>query len=253
MEIGRIDQFFRDTLKLDDFTAVDASLNGVQAGNDGSDVQKIAFAVDACLETFKRAAAAGAGMLFVHHGLFWGAPARISGILRARLDFLLKNNLALYAVHLPLDLHSESGNNAALAEMLGIVDKEPFGLYHGVKIGFKGRLLEPLTVDEAARRISFNGSRPVAVHPFGEAENLSCAVVSGGAAMEASQALDEGIDLYVTGESSHSIYHTALEGGLNMIAGGHYATEVWGVRRLMERCDRELNIAVEFIDVPTGL
>jgi putative NIF3 family GTP cyclohydrolase 1 type 2 len=91
------------------------------------------------------------------------------------------------------------------------------------------------------------------VHPFGKAENLSCAVVSGGAAMEAVQALDEGVDLYVTGESSHSVYHTALEGGLNMIAGGHYATEVWGVRRLMERCGRELNIDVEFIDVPTGL
>jgi dinuclear metal center YbgI/SA1388 family protein len=251
--MGRIDEFFRNILKLDDFVSVDASLNGIQADNDGADVQKIAFAVDACLETFKRAAESGAGMLFVHHGLFWGAPLRIHGVLRARLDFLLKNNLALYAAHLPLDLHDETGNNAALAELLGIVDKEPFGLYHGIKIGFKGRLREPLTVDEAAKRISFNGSLPAAVHAFGKAENLSCAVVSGGAAMEASQAIDEGIDLYITGESSHSIYHTALEGGLNMIAGGHYATEVWGVRRLMERCGRELNIAVEFIDAPTGL
>jgi dinuclear metal center YbgI/SA1388 family protein len=253
VEIGRIDRFFRDILKLDDFAAADSSLNGIQVDNDGADVQKIAFAVDACMETFKRAAAAGAGMIFVHHGLFWGAPARISGILRARLDFLLKNNLALYAVHLPLDLHGETGNNAALAELLGIVDREPFGLYHGIKIGFKGRLQKPLTIDEAARRISFNGSRPVAVHPFGKVENVSCAVVSGGAAMEAVQALDEGLDLYITGESSHSVYHTALEGGLNMIAGGHYATEVWGVRRMMEHCGKELNIDVEFIDVPTGL
>ena len=228
-------------------------MNGIQADNDGADVPKIAFAVDACLETFKRAASCGAGMLFVHHGLFWGAPLRIEGILRARLDFLLKNNLALYAAHLPLDKHGEAGNNAVLAGLLGIEDKEPFGLYHGIKIGFKGRLREPLSVDEAARRVSFCGAPPIAIFPFGKAENAVCAVVSGGAAMEAAQAIEEGVDLYVTGESSHSVYHTALEGGLNMISGGHYATEVWGVRKLMERCKQELNIDTEFINVPTGL
>jgi dinuclear metal center YbgI/SA1388 family protein len=253
VKTSHIDEFFRDILRLDDFSAVDVSLNGIQADNDGADVQKIAFAVDACLETFKRAVAGGAGMIFVHHGLFWGAPLRIEGVLRARLDFLLKNNLALYAAHLPLDAHRETGNNAALAGLLGIVDKEPFGLYRGVKIGFKGRLEKPLTVDEAVRRVSFNGSKPAAVHPFGRPENLTCAVVSGGAAEEAAEAIAEGVDLYVTGETSHSIYHTVLEGGLNMIAGGHYATEVWGVRGLMERCRKELNIDVEFIDVPTGL
>jgi dinuclear metal center YbgI/SA1388 family protein len=249
----QIDEFFRNLLQIDNFTVVDSSLNGIQADNDGADVQKIVFAVDACMETFKRAAAAGAGMIFVHHGLFWGQPLKIEGVLRSRLDFLFKHNLALYAAHLPLDCHSEVGNNAVLAELLGIIDKEPFGLYHGVKIGFKGRLGKPVTIDGAARLISFNGSKPAAVHPFGRTENVTCAVVSGGAAMEAAQAIDEGIDLYVTGEASHSIYHTALEGRLNMIAGGHYATEVWGVRRLMECCGRELNIDVEFIDVPTGL
>jgi dinuclear metal center YbgI/SA1388 family protein len=253
MKTRQIDAFFRDILKLEDFSAADSSLNGIQADNDGAEVRKIAFAVDACLETFKRAAACGAGMLFVHHGLFWGAPLRIEGVLRARLDFLFKNNLALYAAHLPLDKHDELGNNAVLAGLLDIADKEPFGLYHGLKIGFKGRLRKALTIDEAARRISFGAAPPLALYPFGKEENVSCAVVSGGAAMEAAEAIEEGIDLYVTGETSHSVYHTVLEGGLNMIAGGHYATEVWGVRKLMERCKTALDVDAEFIDVPTGL
>ncbi|MDR3173317.1 MAG: Nif3-like dinuclear metal center hexameric protein [Treponema sp.] len=253
MKIRQLDAFFREILRLDDYNTVDSSLNGIQAGNDGADVQKIAFAVDACLETFKRAVSRGAGMLFVHHGLFWGAPLRVEGVLRSRLDFLLRNNLALYAAHLPLDKHDEVGNNAVLAGLLGIVDKEPFGIYHGIKIGFKGRLRSALTIDEAARRISFCGVPPLAIYPFGKAENSTCAVISGGAAMEAVEAVEEGVDLYVTGESSHSVYHTVLEGGINMIAGGHYATEVWGVRKLMERCKQELNIDTDFIDVPTGL
>jgi putative NIF3 family GTP cyclohydrolase 1 type 2 len=91
------------------------------------------------------------------------------------------------------------------------------------------------------------------IFPFGKELNETCAVISGGASREALQALDEGVDLYVSGEGAHSEYHHILEGKLNMIAGGHYSTEVWGVRRVMEECAAHLNIDVEFIDVPTGL
>jgi dinuclear metal center YbgI/SA1388 family protein len=165
----------------------------------------------------------------------------------------LEHNLALYGVHLPLDQHPELGNNAGLAELLGIEKPEPFGLYHGRKIGYQGKLKKPLTIEEAVRCIAFQGHSPLGVYPFGEPESRTCAVVSGGAAMEAMDAIEAGIDLYVTGETSHEIYHQILEGHINMISGGHYATEVWGVRRVMERCAAELNIPVEFIDAPTGL
>lgn len=253
MTTRQLDAFFRGILDIDGFSSIDDSLNGLQVDNDGAELKKIAFAVDASLETFKRASLGGAGLLFVHHGLFWGRPARIAGNLRARLQFLLDHNLALYAAHLPLDQHPEVGNNAGLAELLGIDAPEPFGAYHGRKIGYKGNLKAPLSVDEAVRRISFGANEPTAVYPFGKKENISCAVISGGAAHEVFQAIEEGVDLYVTGETSHSVYHHLLESGINMIAGGHYATEVWGVRRLMERCASQPEADLEFIDVPTGL
>jgi dinuclear metal center YbgI/SA1388 family protein len=253
MTTRTLDAFFRGILEIDGFVSIDASLNGLQVDNDGADVGKIAFSVDANLETFKRAALSGAGMLFVHHGLFWGAPLRVAGNYRERLRFLLDHNLALYAAHLPLDQHPVLGNNAALAELLGIESPEPFGLYHGRKIGYKGTFRKPLTLEEAAKRVSFGNQPPLAVFPFGKTESRTGAVVSGGAAEEVLQAIEEGVDLYVTGEASHGIYHQVLEGGINMIAAGHYVTEVWGDRRVMERCATELNLDVEFIDVPTGL
>jgi dinuclear metal center YbgI/SA1388 family protein len=249
----KLDTWFRSFLEIEEFFSVDTSLNGLQVDNEGGEIQKIAFAVDACLESFKRAADAGAGLLFVHHGLFWEKPLALTSSHRERIKFLLDHNLALYACHLPLDQHPEVGNNAALAELLGIEDPGPFGMYHGKKIGYKGNLKKPLSVDEAAKRISFGANRPVGVYPFGKKENLSCAVISGGAAFEVFQAIEEGVDLYVTGENSHSVYHHLLENGINMIAGGHYATEVWGVRSVMERCAHELYLDTEFIDVPTGL
>jgi dinuclear metal center YbgI/SA1388 family protein len=247
------DLFFKNMLNIESFSSLDSSLNGIQVDNDGEEFTKIAFAVDASLESFERAAACGAGMLFVHHGLFWGKPLKMGGSHRRRIKSLLDHNLALYAAHLPLDQHPELGNNAALAELLGIENPEPFGLYHGKKIGYKGKLKEPLTIEAAVKRISFKDRPPLGVYPFGKKENLNCAVLSGGGAREALQAIDEEIDLYVTGEASHGVYHQALESALNMIAGGHYSTEVWGVRRMMEYCASQLDVDVEFIDVPTGL
>jgi dinuclear metal center YbgI/SA1388 family protein len=248
-----LDVYFKTKLDIEGFASIDSSMNGIQVDNDGADITKIVFAVDANLETFKRCADAGGGLLFVHHGLFWGAPLALKGPHRERLRFLLERNIALYAAHLPLDQNPRLGNNAALAELLGVETPEPFGLYHGKKVGFKGRLKKPLSVEEAVKAVSFMGRPPLGVFPFGKERSETCAVISGGAAREALQAMNEGVDLYVTGEASHSVYHEALEGKLNMIAGGHYSTEVWGVRRVMEECARELNIETEFIDVPTGL
>ena len=249
----KLDAFFRNLLDIEGFTSIDDSLNGLQVDNDGGEIKKIAFAVDASMESFRRAAEARCGMIFVHHGLFWGKPERLQGGHRERIKFLLEHNLCLYGVHLPLDQHPSLGNNAALAELLGIENPEPFGLYHGRKIGYKGRLKEPLSIDEARQRISFMDRPPLGIFPFGKEQNLTAAVVSGGAPMEAFQAIDEGVDLYVSGESSHTLYHYALEGKLNFIAGGHYSTEVWGVRRMMETVAAQLHIETEFIDLPTGL
>jgi len=250
---AKLDYFFRSFLDIEGFAGADNSMNGVQVDNDGGEIDKIAFGVDACLETFERAAELGAGMLFVHHGLFWGSPLRLAGNHRQRVKCLLDHNICLYAVHLPLDQHPRMGNNAGLAELLGLEGIEPFCEYHGKKIGYKGAFPQPLSVDQAAKKIAFSDRPPLGVYPFGKKENTSCAVVSGGAAKEALQALDQGVDLYVTGEMSHQMYHECLEGKLNMIAGGHYSTEVWGVRAVMRHCAEELHIDTVFIDNPTGL
>jgi len=250
---AKLDSFFRGFLEIDGFAGSDRSLNGIQVDNDGGEIAKIAFGVDASMETFERAAASGAGMLFVHHGLFWGEPLRLAGNHRRRVQFLLERNVCLYAVHLPLDQHPQMGNNAALAALLGLEGIEPFGEYHGRKIGYKGVFPQPVATDQAARKIAYADRPPLGIYPFGKQENATCAVVSGGAANNALQAIGEGVDLYVTGEMSHQVYHECLEGKLNMIAGGHYSTEVWGLRSVMRHCAEELHIDTEFIDIPTGL
>lgn len=253
MTVTELDRWFRNHLNPGLFSSGDPSMNGVQVDNDGADITTVAFAVDACAETIERAAQAGAGMLFVHHGLFWGEPLPVAGAHYRRVKALLDRNVALYASHLPLDAHPETGNNAGIAKALGLIALEPFGEWHGIDIGWKGMFPEPVTLDEAAARLFPDGKNPLHVLPFGPRQIMTCAIVSGGGADEVTQAIEQGIDLFVTGEIGHEQYHESLENRISVIAGGHYRTETFGIALTAAKLANETGLNVVLLDVPTGL
>jgi dinuclear metal center YbgI/SA1388 family protein len=231
----------------------DKSLNGLQVGRSKPEIARAAFSVDASLQSFERAVAAGADVLVVHHGLFWGAPLAVTGDHRRRLQYLLDHDLALWASHLPLDAHAVLGNNAGMAQALGLTDVQPFGDYRGTKIGVKGRLPAPLTLDRVCEVLFHGRENALQVLPFGKREVITVGLVSGGAAHDVRDAIDEGLDLFITGDADHTIHHTALEAGIDVISGGHYATETWGVRQLAAHVQRTWNLPTVFLDLPTGL
>lgn len=253
MDIREFDQWCRSFLKIDELVGIDDSLNGIQIGRSLAPINKVAFAVDACQESIERAVKAGADVLFVHHGLFWGKPDRIEGSLRRRLKTALDADLALYACHLPLDMHPEVGNNAVLSSMLNLQNRIPFGIYHGIPIGFSGSLPVPLSLEEIRKKLLPDNSSPRLVIPGSCKLIETVAIISGGAPFESLQAISNHIDLYVTGEPSHSVYHQVIENGLAFMALGHYASEVWGVKAVAEKLKQEKSIETLFIDLPTGL
>lgn len=240
-------------MAIDELVTIDDSLNGIQVGRSGSEIKKVAFAVDACLESIRRAKDLQADLLFVHHGLFWGRPLRLEGILLERVRMLVDNDMALYGCHLPLDMNPEVGNNAVLADLLALKERKPYGIYHGVAIGVSGVLDKPATIPEIIDKILPDNSRPLSVVAAGKTQVRRVAIVSGGAASSAAEAFGTDIDLYVTGEPSHSMYHYIVENRLNVIAAGHYATEIWGVKAVARKLAAETGIETVFIDIPTGL
>ena len=245
--------WFDAVLENDRFDAGDPSKNGLQVDNNGADITRVAFAVDACLETMERAAAAGAGMLVVHHGLFWKDPERVTGPHYRRLRALLDANIALYASHLPLDANEEVGNNAGLADRVGLVDRQPFGVWRGMVIGVSGRFETPVRVDSLVKKLFPEDAQPPCILAFGPREIRTAAIVSGGASAEMYQAIAAGYDCFITGEIGHEEYHHARENGITVIAGGHYRTETVGVQLLAARLGRETGVDTVFIDVPTNL
>ncbi len=253
LTVKDFDKWCRSFLEISLFEGSDASLNGLQIGDEGASVKKVAFAVDACLATMEKAVQEKADLLFVHHGLFWGKPVAIKGDHYRRVKKALDNNLALYAVHLPLDQHPEYGNNAGLARILGLKELKGFGRYKGNAIGLWGRLDKPLRRDDVIPALFGGWGEQARMLPFGPREIQRVGILSGGGCAQVAEALELGLELYITGDACHTVYHQSLEGGINVLFGGHYLTETSGVRGVMKKTESELELSTVFIDVPTAL
>jgi dinuclear metal center YbgI/SA1388 family protein len=229
----------------------DASPNGLQVEG-AKQVRRVAYAVDASVETITAAARRRAKFLVVHHGLWWGRHEQIVGNMRRRVAALIEHDVSLYTAHLPLDCHPEVGNNVEIARVLKLRVVSPFGEYKGVRIGVVA------TTPRAAPRQAFVESIDRALEtraqllPFGPATIRRVAIVSGDGAMFAETAAREGCDTLVTGESSHAAVHPAREARINLIFGGHYATETVGLYALEGRVRRRFGLRGAFIAAPTG-
>ena len=198
----------------------DVSNNGVQIDRIGGKVAKVAFAVDASVASVEAAAAAGAQLLVVHHGISWGGGIqRVAGGVGRVVRAAMKANLALYAVHLPLDANEKYGNNFELARFLGLKKLKRAFVYHGEKIGVVGVLP--------------NGRK--------------VGVCSGGAGAFAEEAKKLGCDLYITGEADWGETIAAENCGMKMICAGHYQTETFGVKALANAMKRALKVETAFV------
>lgn len=238
------------TLRTADIKDYDRAANGLQVENRGT-VTRIAAAVDASLATVKLAIAAKADLLIVHHGLFWASSHPWTGTRYELLQLLLKHNLAVYSSHLPLDAHPKLGNNVQLCTALGLKRLRPFFFDHGQFLGFQ--CVARITRSDLTSRLRrATGAEPVII-PGGPETCRRIGVVTGGAGGDLKKAFDEGVDTFITGEGPHWTYAMAEELGLNVLYGGHYATETFGVKALAAHLSKKFKLPWSFLDHPTGL
>ena len=190
-------------------------------------------------------------MLIVHHGMFWAGLRPVTKALRRQLKFAFENDIAIYSAHLPLDLHPEVGNNVLVMRALGFENSEPFFEEKGQLIGVKTRTSLPR--NELDRKLQKALSGPVKAFMFGPKKTGTIGIITGGAGSEIQKVAQEGIDTFITGEAPHWAAVAADELGMNLLLGGHYATEVFGVKALAAHLSKRFKIPWVFIDCPTGM
>ncbi len=227
--------------------------NGLQVPGT-PEVHKVASGVSAHRELFRRAAASGAQLLLCHHGIIWGSrPQAVTPAQRARLEALFAADLSLAAYHLPLDAHPEHGNNALICEALGFERGEPFAETKGRPIGFVGRSAEGVPFDELCRRCALAFGQEPFAWEAGPGTVHTLGVVSGGGASAFAEAVELGLDAFMTGEPSEPAMADSHESGVHFLAGGHYATETLGVRRIGSLLAERFGVEHEFLSIPNPI
>jgi dinuclear metal center YbgI/SA1388 family protein len=233
----------RGLLDLDSFQ--DYGPMGLQVVG-ADDVTKLAASVSSSLEAFQRTKDAGAQMLLVHHGQYWENEPRIVDLaMKRRLQVLFDGDITLAAYHLALDAHPEIGNNIIVARELEISEPQRF-----LEWGFGGALREPTGLDRLADRLQAITGREPQVFEGGPQRIERVAIVTGGGAKLIREAASAGYDAYITGEPAEPTLHLARELGIHFLAGGHYATETFGIKALTEKLAAEFSLDWEFLDVP---
>ncbi|HWB05388.1 MAG TPA: Nif3-like dinuclear metal center hexameric protein [Verrucomicrobiales bacterium] len=227
------------------------ALNGLQLQNGGR-VRRIVAAVDACLPVVRAASEReGPVLLLVHHGMFWSGAQCVTGSVYEKLRTAMNADLAIYSAHLPLDVHPKLGNNAVLAKALGITKTEPFFEWKGLKAGLRAEV--NATRASLVKRLGDAVGGPVHVCAGGPEKVRKVGIITGGAGSEIAAIAAAGVDTFITGEGPHWSYTAAEELGVNLLYGGHYATETFGVKAAAAWLAAKNRLPWEFIDHPTGL
>ena len=235
MTQAELEQFYKTLLKPELFD--DYCPNGLQVEG-RSEIKKILFAVSATRDSVEYAAKIKACALVVHHGLFWKfhGTKNLTGTFYKRVAPLIKNDINLFGYHLPLDAHPEIGNAVSIAQLLEMDDLKPFGNYKGAFTGTMGVLKKPLKGLELKSILENKLQHSVLYsNPIEASEIKTIGIITGGANSEWREAAKFGLDAYVTGEMSEHDYHESREAGIHMFAGGHHATEKFGIMSLMKK------------------
>jgi dinuclear metal center YbgI/SA1388 family protein len=244
---GELKKYINSLLRPYEFS--DYCPNGLQIEG-AEEISKIAFAVSATINSVNIAASESAQALVVHHGLFWKfhGTRPLTGPFAKRVFPLVKNEINLFGYHLPLDAHLEVGNAASLAKLIDLDELTPFGDYKGSPTGVKGKFKTPISANELQEKLQVVLNHPVMLASPDKEEKLkSLGIITGGANSDWVLAMRGNLDGYLTGEMSEHDWHESQEAGVHMFAGGHNATEQFGIQSLMQKIEKELDVECFFI------
>lgn len=249
MKRQELNNYLDTLLEISDFE--DYGPNGLQIEGT-KEINTIITGVSGCVDLFEQAIQQNAEAIIVHHGIIWWDFDRptIKGSYKKRIKLLLDNDINLFGYHLPLDCHPQYGNNIQIAQQLGFHDNQPCFPYKGHNIGIISKPSTPQPKNELYTKIKEIINPNSLIFDYGPNTIEKIAIVSGAGESMLTEAINQGVDCFITGEVKEHIMHLAKEEKISFISAGHHATERFGIKSLGSHLNDKFNLNISFIDIP---
>lgn len=244
--LSQLQSFLDNYLIFDkklDISKIDPYMSNGLMVRGKEEIKKIGFGVSASIALFEKASAEKCDVIVVHHSFNLPSYNRYDPIFQKRIGYLLENKISLFGYHFLLDAHPEIGHNVQILTTLHAKPIKPF-LHHGYPWGWIGKVEKVKYFDEILNDFKSYLSKRITVYNFGPQKIKTIVAVSGKGAPAPSEMIDlinHKVDLYITGEVHEWNRELFREAKINFIAGGHYATEVFGLRALMKKIEEKFS------------
>lgn len=217
------------------------------------EIKKIGFGVSASVALFQKAAEQKCDCIIVHHSFNQPPNNRYDSIFQNRIGYLILNSISLFGFHFLLDAHPQVGNNIQILKAIGALPEKPY-LHRGNPWGWVGEFSEECELAGIVKILLPHLSKRTLLYNFGPKKIKKVVIVSGKGApfpQDMQELMNEKIDLFVTGEIHEWNRELFKEAKINCIAGGHYATEKYGIMALSSNIHTNFkeSVDVEWLDL----
>lgn len=219
---------------LKNYNIKDKSLNGLQIGGKNI-INKIITSVSLTPNLIKKSILLKFNTIIVHHGILWKNNNILSNFNKSIIKNILKNNINLFAWHIPLDIHKNIGNNILLSKKLNLKTKilpNKNNPYIISKIYKKDNLIHKI------KKIF----KIFIYYKVKKKINKICICCGNGNNFIEKSIIKYNIDTYITGEISEINFNIIKKYNINLIILGHEESEIYGIKKLSKIITKKYNI-----------
>lgn len=194
--------------------------SGLLLGDPDRQVCVAAVALDATMQTVAAAKEIGAQLLLTHHPVIFSPMKKITA--GSPVYELLTNGISAVSTHTCWD-SAQGGVNDVLAEKLGLKNVKPLESAETKIPMMRIGEVEPMSGEELAELVK----EKLGCHPrlADAGKTIATVAVCGGSASSLVYETIGKADAFITGDLSHHVFIDAVQGGMTVIAAGHFETE----------------------------
>lgn len=160
-------------------------------------------------------------LILTHHPFLYGQKKQVlstNPIKKKMVDALEKANIPVYSLHTNFD-EGRGGMNDALAAKLQLTNIKPLALE---PLGRGGRLTHPMSIDSFATYAKEQLDVPYGfLIAEGKTIIQSVAIIGGGGARDYPFAMQEGYDIFISGDAPHHVRRSIVNDHYNYLELPH--------------------------------